>query len=69
MKSICTQLFSLAVLCLIVPCTATLDTRSLVTDALDYFEKELGEEIVHALNETDGVLAQFTMDHKTYSNT
>ena len=69
MKTRWNQASSLALLSLIVTCIATLDTRSIVTDVLDVVEFGLKDEISDALSESDGVLAQFTMDHKTYSST
>ena len=69
MKTRWTQAYSLAMLSFIVTCMATLDTRSFVSTTLDTLEDAFKDDIEFALSDSDGVLAQFTMGHKLYSNT
>jgi hypothetical protein len=63
------QAFSLAILGLNVTCRAALETRSGVSDALEIFEGAVVDVVSDALDDSDGVLAQFTMNYNTYAKT
>ena len=83
MKARWNHAFSLAMLSLVVACIATLETRSsigddlkiiggkivggTVDDALEIIETVFETDISAALDQSGGVLAQFTLGHETYS--
>lgn len=67
------QVFSLAILVLNATRVAALETRSIeseiIDDALRTFEHAVGDVVSDILDDSDGVLAQFTLDYSTYAKT